>query len=229
MRPAFFATSVPLPIAMPMSAALIAGASFTPSPVMATTSPFAFSVSARSTLCSGATRPTTPIASIRSMSLRLRERRELGSQDRLSGDPELFGDRRAGDHVVTRHHPHADVGCLRVGDRALRLVTRRVEHADEARHLELDDVGEQVAVGVEVGRVEVAVGRGHHPKALCPPSGSRAHRPAASASSSHGMLVAPDIAVAARSMTAGAAPLTWTRTTSRPSPSVARLNVAISL
>ena len=67
MRLAFFATSVPLPIAIPMSAALIAGASLTPSPVMATTSPFALSVSASSTLCSGATRPTTPIASIRSI------------------------------------------------------------------------------------------------------------------------------------------------------------------
>ena len=65
IRPAFLATSVPLPIAIPMSAALMAGASLTPSPVIATTSPFFFSVSARSTLCSGATRPTTPISSMR--------------------------------------------------------------------------------------------------------------------------------------------------------------------
>ncbi len=65
MRPAFFATSVPLPMAMPMSAALMAGASLTPSPVIATTSPFFLSVLASSTLCSGATRPTTPMASIR--------------------------------------------------------------------------------------------------------------------------------------------------------------------
>ena len=65
MRLAFLATSVPLPIAMPMCAALIAGASFTPSPVIATTSPRRFSVSTSITLCSGATRPTTPIASIR--------------------------------------------------------------------------------------------------------------------------------------------------------------------
>ena len=65
IRPAFLATSVPLPMAIPMSAALIAGASLTPSPVMATTSPFFFSVSASSTLCSGATRPTTPMSSMR--------------------------------------------------------------------------------------------------------------------------------------------------------------------
>ena len=38
---AFFATSVPvMPIAQPISAALSAGASFTPSPVIATISPF---------------------------------------------------------------------------------------------------------------------------------------------------------------------------------------------
>ena len=49
-----------------MSAALMAGASLTPSPVMATTSPFLRRVSTISTLCSGATRPTTPMSSIRS-------------------------------------------------------------------------------------------------------------------------------------------------------------------
>ena len=65
MRLAFLATCVPVPMAMPMSAALIAGASLTPSPVMATTSPFFLSVSTSSTLCSGATRPTTPMSSMR--------------------------------------------------------------------------------------------------------------------------------------------------------------------
>ena len=64
MRPAFLATSVPVPMAMPMSAALMAGASLTPSPVIATTSPFFLSVSAMRALCSGATRPTTPMSSI---------------------------------------------------------------------------------------------------------------------------------------------------------------------
>ena len=65
IRLAFLATWVPEPMAMPMSAALMAGASFTPSPVIATTSPFLRSVSTSSTLCSGATRPTTPMVSIR--------------------------------------------------------------------------------------------------------------------------------------------------------------------
>jgi hypothetical protein len=56
-RPASFATLVPLPIAMPTSAALIAGASLTPSPVMATMSRFFLRVSASSTLCPGAKLP----------------------------------------------------------------------------------------------------------------------------------------------------------------------------
>ena len=58
------ATSVPvMPIAIPMSAAAMAGASFTPSPVMATTLPLRLSTSTSRTLCSGATRAITPIPS----------------------------------------------------------------------------------------------------------------------------------------------------------------------
>ena len=62
---ASFETSVPvIPIAMPMSARLSAGASFTPSPVIATMCPFRFSVSTSRTLSSGVTRAMTPISSI---------------------------------------------------------------------------------------------------------------------------------------------------------------------
>ena len=57
MSDASLATSVPvIPIATPMSAALRAGASLTPSPVMATTCPSALSASTIRSLCSGATR-----------------------------------------------------------------------------------------------------------------------------------------------------------------------------
>lgn len=65
IRPAFWAASVPVPMAIPMSAALMAGASLTPSPVMAMTSPCFLSVPASSTLCSGATRPATSMESLR--------------------------------------------------------------------------------------------------------------------------------------------------------------------
>ena len=54
------ATSVPRwPMAMPIWAASSAGASLTPSPVMATTSPSAFSASTSASFCSGMTRAKT--------------------------------------------------------------------------------------------------------------------------------------------------------------------------
>jgi len=60
MSAASRATSVPArPIAMPMSAAFSAGASLTPSPVIATTSPLLCSARTIASFCSGATRAYT--------------------------------------------------------------------------------------------------------------------------------------------------------------------------
>ena len=57
MSAASFDTSVPvMPMAMPMSAFFSAGASFTPSPVIATTAPSRRSASTMRSLCSGLTR-----------------------------------------------------------------------------------------------------------------------------------------------------------------------------
>ena len=57
MSAASFVTSVPVtPMATPMSADFSAGASFTPSPVMATMLPSAWRASTIRSLCSGATR-----------------------------------------------------------------------------------------------------------------------------------------------------------------------------
>ena len=57
MSAASFATSVPLrPIATPMSAALSAGASFTPSPVIAVTQPIACSARTIASLWRGVVR-----------------------------------------------------------------------------------------------------------------------------------------------------------------------------
>ena len=62
---ASLATSVPvMPMATPMSAFLRAGASLTPSPVMATMWPAFFKISTSRTLCSGVTRAMTPISPI---------------------------------------------------------------------------------------------------------------------------------------------------------------------
>ena len=61
MSATFLVTSVPvMPMPMPMSARLMDGASFTPSPVMATTLPSLFHVSTMRVLCSGWTRAYTP-------------------------------------------------------------------------------------------------------------------------------------------------------------------------
>ena len=57
MLAAPLATSLPvIPIAQPISADFKAGESLTPSPVIATTLPFAFQALTIRTLCSGATR-----------------------------------------------------------------------------------------------------------------------------------------------------------------------------
>ncbi len=56
-------TSVPVPTAIPMSAFFTAGASSTPSPVIATTWPCFLSTSTRRTLCPGLTRAITPMPS----------------------------------------------------------------------------------------------------------------------------------------------------------------------
>jgi hypothetical protein len=99
-------------------------------------------------------------------SLRLRHGGEVGPQDRLAADPELLGDGRAGDDVVAGHHAHADVGRRGLLHGLLRLVARRIEHADEARDLEVGDLRQQVAVGIEALGIEVADGRGHDTQAV---------------------------------------------------------------
>ena len=69
MSEASLVTSVPLmPMATPMSAALRAGASLTPSPVMATMWPSLFRLRAMRILCSGLTLANTRTSSMRSSS-----------------------------------------------------------------------------------------------------------------------------------------------------------------
>src|SRR5450759_4839162 len=76
------ATSVPRPpMAMPMCAAFSAGASLTPSPVMATTSLFAFNAVTMRSFCSGTTRAKTCTSRIR--------RARSSSDIRSSSGPEM--------------------------------------------------------------------------------------------------------------------------------------------
>ena len=73
-----------MPIATPMSAFLSAGASLTPSPVIATTWPLRLRMSTRWTLSSGATRAMTPMSSISRSTRLVVHRRELGAGDRAA-------------------------------------------------------------------------------------------------------------------------------------------------
>ena len=94
--------------------------------------------------------------------LLLAQRGELRPEHRRTGDAELLGDGRPGGHVVAGDHPHPDLGALGVLDGRLGLVAGRVDHGDEGRHLEVGDVAQQVAFGVERGGVEIAERRRHH-------------------------------------------------------------------
>ena len=89
-------TSVPVtPIATPMSALRSAGASLTPSPVIATTSPRACSARTMRILCAGDTRATTPMSSSRRRQVGVvGDPVQVGAGDRLAGDAEFAGDGR---------------------------------------------------------------------------------------------------------------------------------------
>ena len=160
-------------MAMPMSAALIAGASFTPSPAMATTSPFFLRVWTSSTLCSGATRPTTPMSSMRASRSSSLSAAKSAPSIAVARDAELLGDGGSGGHVVAGDHAHPDAGALRVVDRRHRRVAGWVDHGDDRRHLELGDVAQQVPVRVERIGVEITEGGRHHPLPLTLHAGDR--------------------------------------------------------
>ena len=91
---------------------------------------------------------------------------KVRAEDGLAGDAQLLGDRGAGDDVVAGNHAHPDVGCLGVLDRVLRLGPRRIDHADHRRHLQVLHQRQQVAVGVELGRVQVPPGGDHDAQTL---------------------------------------------------------------
>ena len=141
-------TSVPvMPMATPMSAVFRAGASFTPSPVMATTLPFSLSSRTSRTLSSGATRATTPISSSSPRELLVAHRGELGAGHRPSLDAQLGGDRGGGRGVVAGDHPNPDAGVVALGDRGLGLGARRVDDADHREQREVLDQLDQRAPG----------------------------------------------------------------------------------
>ena len=138
------ATSVPRsPIAMPMSAALSAGASLTPSPVIATTSPRAFSARTMRSFCSGTTRAKMLTSPMRSASCVVAHLGELGAGDELrrlaSGRSRARCD-VAVPGIVAGDHDDADAGRVRLGDRLRHALADRVLQADQADELEVEVV-----------------------------------------------------------------------------------------
>ncbi len=129
-------TSVPvMPMATPMSASLTAGASLTPSPVMATTSPRFRQARTMRSLCSGETRAYT--------GMRPTSRAQLlvgPSVKVLSGqgqgvpcqEAELPGDGHGRVLVVAGDHDGPDAGPLALGHRRLDLLPRRIDHRHQA-------------------------------------------------------------------------------------------------
>ena len=105
------------------------------------------------------------------------QRGELRPEHRGTGDAELLGDGRPGGHVVAGDHAHPDVGALGIPDGRLGLVAGRVDHGDEGRHLEIGDVAQQVAFGIEGGGVEIAEGRRHHAMSFALHAGDGVLRP----------------------------------------------------
>ena len=123
-------------MATPMSARRSAGASLTPSPVIATTWPAARSASAMRSLASGELRAKTTSAPEPSsvVQLGLGHRVELGAGDHLhpaGADADLAGDRRGGQPVVAGDHVDPDARPVHLPDRGRDLGAGRVEHRDQ--------------------------------------------------------------------------------------------------
>ena len=161
---ASFDTSVPvIPMATPMSAFFRAGASFTPSPVIATMLLCCWSEWTSRILSSGATRATTPSAGQPLGELLVGEGGELRAGEGVALDAELLADRGRGHRVVARDHPDLDAGAVALGDGRLGLGARRIDDADHRDDREVVHLADEVGVGVELVGVEVAPGHHHHP------------------------------------------------------------------
>src|SRR5689334_17967595 len=130
------ATSVPRPpIAMPMCAAFSAGASFTPSPVIATTSPFAFNASTSRSFCSGTTRQSR-------LQLTLIECVQLGAGHRAASarQPDFPCDVQRSRGVIACDHDYADARLPGFGDRFQHAGTNRIKQTDQSQEFEFEVV-----------------------------------------------------------------------------------------
>jgi hypothetical protein len=154
-------------MATPMSACLSAGASLTPSPVTATTSPRAWSAATTRSFCAGVARAkiTGPATtSRRSSSPIVSSSAPLTMRSDVSGDqPDPSRDALRGHAVVPGDHQDPDPGTVTGGDRGGHGLAGRVEHAD---HPEPGQVAfEHLVRGVAQLRVRPIGGRPRAPAA----------------------------------------------------------------
>ncbi len=185
MSAASLLTSVPaIPMATPMSARRRAGASLTPSPVIATTAPRPRHASTILQLLLRAhPRVDGDTLDARSEGRRV-ELVELGTRQDLasrSEDPDPAGDRRRGQRVVAGDHDRGHSRQPAGLDRIPGCVTRRVGHRDQPGEaevrlgvFELIGDGRDLPVGEREDSISVsgvALGR------PCRPRRAAAHRP----------------------------------------------------
>ena len=215
-------------MAMPMSAALIAGASLTPSPVMATTSPFLRRVSTISTLCSGATRPTTPILSMRSS--------RSCSESAAKSAPRIASPGMSSCFAIAAPVTMSSPVTMRTRMFAFwAFLTASLDSARGGSIIPTIEVIWRPVISESrspsgsnsagsISRVAATITRSPFP-----PRRSISWVDRAFCSSPHGTLLPLARADAARPITAGPAPLTNARTTAFPDSSVASAKTAISL
>ena len=142
-------------MAMPMSAALSAGASFTPSPVIATTSPRACSAATIRSLCSGATRAIDgrPARGVHEALLveGVQFGAAVGACRARPADTQVAGDPLGGHRMVAGDHDGPDAGAMGLGDRLRDLGAWRIHDSDAS-------AVDEPALGVLTEGVRVDVG-----------------------------------------------------------------------
>ena len=135
------AASVAPLTAMPQSAWRSAGASLTPSPVMATMWPRCCKLLTISYLSCGKTRPkpsarSTAAATSGDIVSAARSFLEhVARHQQVVAHAQPFGDLIADRDVVARHHLHIEAELLRLRDRRRGIGTRRIVERDETQEL----------------------------------------------------------------------------------------------
>ena len=120
-------------MATPISAFLRAGASFTPSPVIATICLFAWIASTSRILCSGLARANTSTSRTDSCNVAVSMSSISAPRDRGPAitNAQHLGDRRGGDFVIAGDHRHSDTAVVTLLHGLDGLLARRIQETDQ--------------------------------------------------------------------------------------------------